>query len=949
MVSGAYQVKVIRNDGTGLTSTSGVFNIAAFDGIYYVNGSSTAGVFTTAGGNDSNSGLDPAHPKATIAAIFASYTLQPGNVIMVDQGTYSITNNIALTAADSGITIEGVAGKTILNRGNLASGAYVFDLQGATNLTLENLNITGAFYGINESYGQNCAGLIVTGCNFYGNENIGIYLENGNSSVAESATITNNTFYSNVGPNGLYGFESIYTESLTFTGNTIYGGMSVGVYVATASYGSYTDTISGNTIYGNSTGIAASSGGEPFTVSNNTVYDNFAVNISVSGSPMTVTGNTVYEDGGAGKNESSGEIGAQIAGGPVFKGNNVYGNVIGIALYGATAAGNTVDQNSTVGIESTTSTDIITGNTIYSNGTWGISGNPATISNNLIYGNTSGGIYLSNDYDAQILNNTVYQTTGPAFQLVGMVQNGYNPPSFTLQNNIFWDTAAPDLLIDDAGELSFTTPTSDYNDLYATGAGELAQMAGVNFTTLSSWEWELGLDAHSISADPQFVNAANGNFHVQLTSPTIDAGNPTSEFVAEPNPNGGRINQGYDGDTAQAATSSSATAVDVTSPAANQKVQAGQPTTIQWVSTGLLSTQTISEVAVGESSAIGEYHPAEFQVGAQSTGSNPNSSINTSLVTNPAPQAVYQTYAQAASAIGATLSYLIPAPDGTYTLRLDFAEPYVSTAGIRTFDILINGQVVKSAFDIFGTAGAINKAVALTFTVTASGGSGISLVLKSDTATPALLNGFELSHAVAGGAASQTANVQVSTNDGSTWTTVATNQPIDSEGRGSYVWIPAVQTNGYTALVRVVANNAGATTGINNGPFLIGNAGTAFYVSNSSTTVGNVYTTALGNNANSGTSPSTPMASVEAVLNDYQLVPGDTIYVDNGTYALFHNINLPIADSGITIEGPTTGGATAVLNRGNTSTDDYVFSFVGTNATNITIEDLSITGRECRR
>ena len=169
------------------------------------------------------------------------------------------------------------------------------------------------------------------------------------------------------------------------------------------------------------------------------------------------------------------------------------------------------------------------------------------------------------------------------------------------------------------------------------------------------------------------------------------------------------------------------------------------------------------------------------------------------------------------------MSYQIPVPDGTYTIRLDFAEPNVSSVGGRTFDILLNGQTVQSAFDIYSAAGkSINKAVALTFTVTASGGSGISLELKNDTANPALLNGFEISAANVVGSVAQTVNVQASTDNGNTWATIATNQPIDSEGRGSFIWTPS--TSSATALVRVIANNAANTTGTS-GVFLIARVG----------------------------------------------------------------------------------------------------------------------------
>lgn len=71
-------------------------------------------------------------------------------------------------------------------------------------------------------------------------------------------------------------------------------------------------------------------------------------------------------------------------------------------------------------------------------------------------------------------------------------------------------------------------------------------------------------------ADPRFADAANGDFHLRSTagrytpdgfvndmvdSPAIDAGNPASGFSLETAPNGGRINLGTYGNTAQASRS----------------------------------------------------------------------------------------------------------------------------------------------------------------------------------------------------------------------------------------------------------------------------------------------------------------------------------------------------------------------------------------------------------
>ncbi len=56
----------------------------------------------------------------------------------------------------------------------------------------------------------------------------------------------------------------------------------------------------------------------------------------------------------------------------------------------------------------------------------------------------------------------------------------------------------------------------------------------------------------NIDADPMFVDAAGGDYHLGPISPCIDAGDPVSDYSNEPLPNGGRINMGAYGNTAEA-------------------------------------------------------------------------------------------------------------------------------------------------------------------------------------------------------------------------------------------------------------------------------------------------------------------------------------------------------------------------------------------------------------
>ena len=59
--------------------------------------------------------------------------------------------------------------------------------------------------------------------------------------------------------------------------------------------------------------------------------------------------------------------------------------------------------------------------------------------------------------------------------------------------------------------------------------------------------------------------------------------------------------------------------------------------------------------------------------------------------------------------------------------------------------------------------------------------------------------------------------------------------------------------------------------------------GANYYVNDGSTN-GDVYCTAVGNDTNAGTSPSTPKATIQRVIDLFDLGGDDTIYVDTGTY-----------------------------------------------------------------
>jgi hypothetical protein len=105
--------------------------------------------------------------------------------------------------------------------------------------------------------------------------------------------------------------------------------------------------------------------------------------------------------------------------------------------------------------------------------------------------------------------------------------------------------------------------------------------------------------------------------------------------------------------------------------------------------------------------------PASFVLGGATnyhwTAGPPSglTAVDTSLVTNPAPQEIYNVERWGAAAW--TISGLNPLAG--YNVRLHFVEFAYTAAGKREFNVSINSQQVLTNFDIYAAAGAENKAV----------------------------------------------------------------------------------------------------------------------------------------------------------------------------------------------------------------------------------------------
>ncbi|HEY6562980.1 MAG TPA: putative Ig domain-containing protein, partial [Pirellulaceae bacterium] len=223
--------------------------------------------------------------------------------------------------------------------------------------------------------------------------------------------------------------------------------------------------------------------------------------------------------------------------------NAVYGNTLGIQAFDALALHNRAYGN-TIGIRGR-SNATIEANQIYSNSI-GISGDPfggftGLISNNLVYGNTSRGIFIerAGGPGIRIINNTVHQAVGDAVR----IEN--NAHGTTLRNNVIWVDSGYDIYVAANSQTAFS---SNYNLLHQ-GIAPQAHVGfwgGVDRHSLGDWQSATGQDMNSLAGDPLWVDrdgpdnvlgyttAGGGydgglddNFHLRGSSPAIDRADAT--------------------------------------------------------------------------------------------------------------------------------------------------------------------------------------------------------------------------------------------------------------------------------------------------------------------------------------------------------------------------------------------------------------------------------------
>ena len=504
--------------------------------------------FSVAPGSDLRDGLSPQTPKRTLQAILsdAAHPLSPGDVILIDAGIYA------------GASFTGAASTGVLVLGSTAEPAEFatsIRLNGVTQVTLSGLRLSeGArLQSSSQAVVQNNdirgSGVVVIG----GTANQVIHNEFGASGVG--VTLTGNSSNSVVASNVMRGgFGGVVLKSnnslqaatdVSTQGQSLVG-VSLGLSIESPAQG----RISGNRIQGGSGGINILQSFSGSIIDNEISGMGTGINYAA---PALVGSNRVHDNlVGITSSVNSTSTGLGYYG--VTQPNFIYNNATGVLLQNGTVQNQIIWGNAKgiVGTGSLIANDIDHANTITRN-SLGVDFSGTVemqrfernavgihpyfgqlIAHNTLNDNALG-IDVSGVNDVRIFSNTMVTAGGTNVRIVG------SSKQTEIRDNILWTDNGYDIYVDNNSTGGYY---SDYNSLVGGPAGKLVYWTK-DFADILDWQEDVHQsDLHSVGTTvldaragmPQFLSRSLGDFRVfdltarlDFTSPSVDIADRTTD------------------------------------------------------------------------------------------------------------------------------------------------------------------------------------------------------------------------------------------------------------------------------------------------------------------------------------------------------------------------------------------------------------------------------------
>ena len=209
--------------------------------------------------------------------------------------------------------------------------------------------------------------------------------------------------------------------------------------------------------------------------------------------------------------------------------------------------------------------DITLSNCIMENSGRGVSldGSSMSIRNCVVRNNNSsfgaGGIFVRNSPNSIISNCLIVDNSTTGSGAAVYVQTGSSPwiINCTLANNSADYSSGGILVLNSSASLRMKNCI-----VWGNTAGIDPNIRANNYgISYSNIEDSTFTGSGNISENPRFEDVENQDYHLSSISTSIDAGDPGDEYVNEPIPNGGRINMGAYGNTAEATSFQEATTI----------------------------------------------------------------------------------------------------------------------------------------------------------------------------------------------------------------------------------------------------------------------------------------------------------------------------------------------------------------------------------------------------